>query len=113
MISNSEKIFRTYTEDNVHYQRGLGLIVVKGKMENALKKPFKSYGKPDKMASVMISIDCKATPDSAIKINMIETGELCSSPQALNYVEKKLYEDDSHRRFDPRKWTKNIKEEND
>ena len=85
LISNSEKIFRTYIEDNVYYRRGLGLIVVKGQMENALKKPFISYGKPDKMTSVMISIDCKATPDSTIrfllkKINMIEIGELCSSP---------------------------------
>ena len=65
MISNSENIFRTFTEDNVHYRRGLELIVVKGQMENALKKPFRSYGKPDKMASAMISIDCKPTPDSA------------------------------------------------
>ena len=85
-------------------------------MENALKKLFKSYGKPNKMTSVMISKDCKATPDSAKrfllkKINMIETGELCSSPQALNYVIKRLSEDDNHQRFGPHKWTKNIKEE--
>ena len=114
LISNSEKIFRTYIEDNVYYRRGLGLIVVKGQMENALKKSFISYGKSDKMTSVMISIDCKATPDSAIrfllkKINMIETGELCSSPQALNYVEKRLFEDDNHRRFGLCKWTKILK----
>ena len=87
-------------------------------MENALKKSFKSYGKPDKMASIMILIDCKTNPDSARrfllkKINMIETGELYSSPQALNYVEKRLSKDDSHRRFGLCKWTKNIKEEND
>ena len=37
-ISNEEKIFRKYTEDNVHYRRVLGLIVVKGQIENALKK---------------------------------------------------------------------------
>ena len=29
MISNTEKIFRSFTEDNVHYRRDLGLIVVK------------------------------------------------------------------------------------
>ena len=39
-ISKEEKIFIKYTEDNVHYRRGLGLIVVKGQMENALKNPF-------------------------------------------------------------------------
>ena len=87
-------------------------------MENTLKKPFRSYDKPDKMVSVIISIDCKATLDLAIrfllkKINMIETGELYSSPQTLNYVEKRLSEDDNHRRFGLRKCTKNIKEEND
>ena len=65
MISNAEKIFKSFTEDNVHYRRGLGLIVVKGQMENALKKPFRSYGKPDKMGSVMVSVDCRSTPDSA------------------------------------------------
>ena len=118
LISNSEKIFRTYTEDNVHYRRGLGLIVVKGQMENSLKNPFRSYAKPDKMASIMILIDCKATPNSARrflmkKINMIETRELCSSPRALNYVAKRLSEYDNHRRFGLRKWTKDIKEEND
>ena len=40
MISNTEKIFRSFTEENIHYRRGLGLTVVKGQMENALKKPF-------------------------------------------------------------------------
>ena len=39
-ISKEEKVFRKYTEDNVHYRRGLRLIVVKGQMENALKKSF-------------------------------------------------------------------------
>ena len=86
-------------------------------MKKTLKKPFISNGKLDKMASVMISIDCKATLNLARrfllkKINMIETGELYSSYQALNYVEKMLSEDDSHRKFGLRKWTKNIKEEN-
>ena len=49
-------------------------------MENALKKPFRSYGKPEILGSVMISIDYRATSDSAKfllkKINMIERGEL-------------------------------------
>ena len=34
-------------------------------MENALKKPFRSFGKPDKLASVMISINTKTTPEYA------------------------------------------------
>ena len=60
-----------------------------------MKKPFRSYGKPDKMGSVMISVDCRLTLDSARrfllkKISMIENGELSSSPQALHYVEKRL-----------------------
>ena len=38
MISNAEKIFRSFNEENIHYRRGLGLIVIKGQMENALKK---------------------------------------------------------------------------
>ena len=85
VISKTKKIFRSFTEDNVHYRRGLRLIVVKRQMENALKKPFKSYGKPERLGSVMISIDCRATPDSAKrfllkKINLIESGELLSSP---------------------------------
>ena len=29
MISNAENIFRSFTEKNIHYRRGLGLIVVK------------------------------------------------------------------------------------
>ena len=64
MISNAEKIFRSFTEENIHCRRGLGLIVIKGQMENALKDPFISYGKPNKMAFVMISLDCRSTPDS-------------------------------------------------
>ena len=46
MISKTTKIFHSFTEDNVHYWRGLRLIVIKRQMENALKKPFRSYGKP-------------------------------------------------------------------
>ena len=38
MISNAENIFGSFTEENIHYRRGLGLIVVKGQMENALRK---------------------------------------------------------------------------
>ena len=95
MISNAENIFRSFTEENIHYRRGLGLIVIKGQIENALKKPFKSYGKPDKMASAMISVNCRTTSDSARryllkKINMIENGELCSSPR-LSIMLKKDY----------------------
>ena len=87
-------------------------------MENALKKLFRSYSKPDKMGSVMISVDCKSTPDSVQrfllkKINMIENGELSSSPQALHYVEKRLAESDSHQIFGSRKWIKTEKEESD
>ena len=85
MISNAEKIFKSFSEENVHYRRGLGLIVVKGQMGNDLKKSFRSYSKLDKMASIMISVDCMTTPDSTRrfmlkKINMIENRELCSSP---------------------------------
>ena len=29
MISNSKKIFKPFNEENIHYRRGLGLIVVK------------------------------------------------------------------------------------
>ena len=61
-ISKELKIFRKYTEDNVNYQIGLRLIVGKWQMENALKKPFRSYGKLDRLASIMISIDTKSTP---------------------------------------------------
>ena len=73
--------------------------MVKGQMENALKKPFKSYGKLDRLASAMISVDTKSTPDSAKrfllkKIGMIKVGELSSSPQTLDYVERRLMEDD-------------------
>ena len=118
MISNTEKIFKRFIEENVHYLRGLGLIIVKGHMENALKKPFKSYGKPNRMGSVMISVDCRSTPDSARrfllkKISMIENGEIDSSPQALYYVEKRLAENDSPTRFGARKWVKNVKIESD
>ena len=74
-----------------------------------------SYGKPDKMASVMISVDCRSTPDSARrfmlkKITMVENGILCSSPHALHYVEKILFESDNPQRFGTRKWIKSIKE---
>ena len=37
MISNTSKIYKPFTEDNIHYRRGLGLIVVKRYMESALK----------------------------------------------------------------------------
>ena len=30
MIPNTKKIFKRFTEENVHYRRGLGLIIVKG-----------------------------------------------------------------------------------
>ena len=73
--------------------------MVKGQMKNALKKPFKSYGKPNKLVSVMISVDTKSTSDSAKrfmfkKIDMIKAGELNSSSEALDYVERRLIEDD-------------------
>ena len=57
MISNSKKIFKPFNEENIHYRRGLGLIVVKRQMESALKRPFRSYGKPsDRLGSIMISV---------------------------------------------------------
>ena len=49
MISNTKNIFKSFSEDNVHYRRGLGLIVVIRQMESALKLPFRSYGKPDRL----------------------------------------------------------------
>ena len=118
MIPNIEKIFKRFTEENVHYRRGLGLIIVKGRMENALKKSFKSYGKPNRMGSVMISVDCSSTPDSAKrfllkKISMIKNYEIDSSPQALHYVEKRLAENESPLRFRACKWVKNVKGESD
>ena len=78
MISDTKKIFHSFTEDNVHYRRGLGLIIVKRQMENAIKKPFRSYGKPERLGSVMIFVDCRVTPDSAKrfllrKIDLIKT----------------------------------------
>ena len=63
MISNTKKIFKSLSEDNIHYKRGLGMIVVLRQMESALKRPFRSYGKPDRLGSIMISTDCRATPD--------------------------------------------------
>ena len=65
MISNSNKIYKSFSEDNIHYRRGLGMIFVKRQMESALKRPFRSYGKPDRLGSIMISTDCRAIPDSA------------------------------------------------
>ena len=102
----------------MHYRRGLGLIIVKGQMENALKKPFRSYKKLDRMGSAMISVDCRSTPDSARrfllkKISMIENGEIDSSPQTLHYVEKRLAKNDSPLRFRACKWAKNVKGESD
>ena len=52
MISNTKKIFKPFNEENIHYRRGLGLIVVKRQMESALKRPFRSYGKPDRLVNV-------------------------------------------------------------
>ena len=117
-ISKEEKIFRKYTEDNVHYRRELGLVVVKNKMKNALKKPFRSYDKPNRLASVMISVDTKSTLDSAKrfmlkKIGMIKVGEFNSSPEALTYVERRLMEDDDRPKYGPHKWTKPEKQEED
>ena len=92
--------------------------MVKGQMENALKKPFRSYDKPDILASVMISVDTKSTPDSAKrfmlkKIGMIKVGDLSSFPQALNYVERRLMEDDGRQKYGPCKWTKPEEQEDD
>ena len=116
MISNTTKIYHPLTEDNVHYRRGLGLIVVKRQMENALKKLSRSYGKSERLGSVMISIDCRATPDLAKrfllkKINLIETGELLSSPYALDYVERRLSKESNPRRFRRHNIPKTVKEE--
>ena len=85
-------------------------------MENALKKPFRSYGKPERLRYVMISIDCRATPDLAKrlilkKINLIETGELSSSPYALDYVERRLSEESNPQRFRRHNWPKTVKDE--
>ena len=92
--------------------------MVKEKMENALKEPFRSYGKPDRLASVMISVDTKSTPNSAKrfllkKIGMIKVGELNSSLEALNYVERRLMEDDGRPKYGPPKWIKPEKQEDD
>ena len=75
-------------------------------MENALKKPFRSYDKPDRLTFVMISVDTKSTPDSAKrfllkKIGMIKVGELNSSLKALDYVKRRLMEDDGRPKYDP------------
>ena len=118
MISNSKKIFKPFNEENIHYRRGLGLIVVKRQMESAFKRSFKSYGKPDRLGSIMISVDCRATPDSAKrflskKINLIETGELSSSQYALDYVEKRLTDEAYPQRFCRQERTRIVKEEKD
>ena len=86
-------------------------------MKSALKRPFKSYDKPERLGSVMISIDCRATPDSTKrflikKINLIEIGELSSSQYALDYVERKLSEECYPQRFRLHNWTRPVKEEN-
>ena len=104
VINNVKKIYKPFTEDNVHYRRGLGLIVVKRQMESALKRPFRSYGKSDRLGSIMISVDCRATPDSAKrfllkKIHMIEEGEILSSQNALDYVQNRLTEESHPQRF--------------
>ena len=90
--------------EEYHYRRGLGLIVVKRQMESALKRPFRSYGKSDRLGSIMISVDCRATPDSAKrfllkKIHMIEEGEILSSQNALDYVQNRLTEESHPQRF--------------
>ena len=87
-------------------------------MESALKRPFKSYGKPDRLGSIMISVDCRATPDSAKrfvskKINLIEAEELPSSQYALDYVEKRLTDEAYPQSFRRQGWTKTVKEESD
>ena len=87
-------------------------------MESALKRPFRSYGKPDRLRSIRISIDCWATPDSAKrflskKINLIEVGELPSSQYGLDYVEKRLSDEAYPQRFRRQGWTKIVKEESD
>ena len=117
MISNASKIFKPFTEDNVHYRRGLGLIVVKRQMESALKRPLRSYDKPERLGSVMISIDCRATSDSTKrfllkKINLIETGKLFSSQYTQDYVERKLLEESYPQRFRWHNWIRPTKEEN-
>ena len=66
----------------------------------------------------MVSVDTKSTPDSAKifllkKIGMIKVGELNSSQEALDYVERRLIEDDDRPKYGPRKWTKPEKQEND
>ena len=86
-------------------------------MKSALKRPFKSYDKLERLGSVMISIDCSATPDSTKrflikKINLIEIGELSSSQYALDYVERKLSEECYPQRFRLHNWTRPVKEEN-
>ena len=73
-------------------------------MESALKRPFISYGKPDRLGSIMISVDCRATPDSAKrfllkKINLIEVGEIHSSQYALDYVENRIADKAYPQRF--------------
>ena len=118
MISNTKKIFKPFNEENIHYRRGLGLIVVKRQMESALKRPFRSYGKPDRLGSIMISVDCRATPDSAKrfllkKINMIEAGEIHSSQYALDYVENRLADEAYPQRFRRQERTRIAKEEKD
>ena len=118
MISNIKKIFKPFNEENIHYRRGLGLIVIKRQMESALKRPFRSYGKPDRLGSIMISVDCRATPDSAKrfllkKINMIEAGEIHSSQYALDYVENRLADEAYPQRFRRQERTRIAKEEKD
>ena len=118
MISNTKKIFKPFNEENIHYRRGLGLIVVKRQMESALKRPFRSYGKPDRLGSIMISVDCRATHDSAKRFlskkkNLIEAGELPSSQYALDYVEKRLTDEAYPQRFRRQEQTRIVKEEND
>ena len=66
----------------------------------------------------MISIDTKSTPDSVRrfllkKISMIEEGALSSFPQALDYVERRLMEDDNRPKYGPHKWIKAVKLEKD
>ena len=61
------------------------------------------------LGSIMISTDCRATPDSVKRflsknIHLIEAGELPSSQYALDYVEKKLTEEALPQRFRRQGW---------
>jgi hypothetical protein len=89
-FETTKKDFYNFNENDIRYRRAIGIKIVLQTMEASFKKEFRTYGGDSKSSPCMIS-PARRSPESAkrylkMKIDLLDTGYIQSSPQAQERI---------------------------